>query len=103
MLPHVADMKPLEDLGSLCVTRSVCIHNLNQKSERNVPIFDCFYYFDASTMRFFFFTTSMPGMLVLRASCFTRRLCLATPLDGRLALILTVVVSNCVAPCVVIL
>ena len=69
-----------------------------KKSEHNVPIFDSLYYFDAGTMRFFFFTTSIPGMLVLRASCFTRRLCLATPLDGRLAFTLTVVVSNCITP-----
>jgi hypothetical protein len=40
----------------------------------------------------------VPGMLFLRASCFTRRLCLAIPLEGRLALVLTVVVSNCIAP-----
>jgi len=72
--------------------------NLNQKSEQPVaPIFDSFSYFAASTTRFFFLI-SVPGMLVLRASCFTRRLCFAIPLEGRLALVLTAVVSNCITP-----
>jgi hypothetical protein len=56
------------------------------------------YYFDSAVTRFFFLITTVPGMLFLRASCFTRRLCLATPFEGRLALVLTVVVSNCIAP-----
>lgn len=43
--------------------------------------------------RFFFFT-SIPGILTLRASCLTLRLCLRTPLDGLFTLVLTVVVSN---------
>ncbi len=51
-------------------------------------------YFDAGITRFFFFITTVPGMLFLRASCFTRRLCLATPLEGLLAFVLTAVVSN---------
>jgi hypothetical protein len=62
-------------------------------------IIDCFY---ADTTRFLFFI-SVPGTLVLRASCFTIRVCLRTPLDSRLSLVLISVVSNCVAPCVVIL
>jgi hypothetical protein len=95
-------MKPLMDMDSLCGARSACYNNLNQKSEHNAPTFDWLYYFDADIMRFFFFITSVPGMLLLRASCFTRRLCLATPLDGRLALVLTGVVSNCITPYVVL-
>ena len=51
-------------------------------------------YFDAGITRFFFFITTVPGMLFLRASCFTRRLCLATPFEGLLAFVLTAVVSN---------
>ena len=42
--------------------------------------------------------TTVPGMLFLRASCFTRRLCFATPLEGRLALVLTSVVLNFITP-----
>jgi hypothetical protein len=44
------------------------------------------------------FLTSVPGMLFLRASCFTSRVCLRIPLEGRLVLVLTVDVLNCVAP-----
>jgi hypothetical protein len=77
---------------------------LNQKTGTlRSGFFDFLYYFNAGAKRFFFFTISVPGMLVLRASCFARRLCLAIPLDGRLGLVLAGVVSNCVAPCVVIL
>lgn len=66
---------------------------LNQKSEHTVPIFDFMYYFTDCTGRLLFFT-SVPGMLFLRASCFTLRLCVATPLDGRFALVLTGIVFN---------
>jgi hypothetical protein len=90
--------KNLTDLNNYRVTS-----RLNQKSERNVPIFDSSNYFAAGATRFFFFTTSVPGMLVLRASCFTSRLCFATPFEGRFALVLTGLVSNCITPCLVIL
>jgi hypothetical protein len=76
-------------------------YSWNQKSEHDIPTFDFPCYFNTGATRFFFFTISLPGMLVLRASCFTRRLCLAIPFDGRLALVLTVVVSNCITPCFV--
>jgi hypothetical protein len=78
------------------------IYNSYQKSERDVPIFDTLRYFSTTAARFLFLI-SLPGMLVLRASCFILRLCLATPLEGRLAFVLTGVVSICVAPCVLIL
>ena len=76
-------------------------YNLNQKSERDVPIFDSLHCFNAYAARFLFFI-SVPGTLVLRASCFTIRLCLRAPLDSRLGLVLTGIVSNCIAPCIVI-
>ena len=44
------------------------------------------------------FLTSVPGTLFLRASCFTSRMCLRIPLEGRLVLVLTVVVLNFFAP-----
>jgi hypothetical protein len=42
--------------------------------------------------RFLLLLVSFPGILALRASCFTSRLCLRCPLDGRLRLGLSVVV-----------
>ena len=65
--------------------------------------FDSSHYFDAKTMRFFFLMTTVPGMLFLRASCFTRRLCFATPFEGRLALVLISVVLNCITPLVLLM
>jgi hypothetical protein len=65
----------------------------NQKSEHSVPIFDFARYFTGCAGRLLFFT-SAPGMLFLRASCLTLRLCLATPLDGRFALVLIGIVFN---------
>jgi len=49
--------------------------------------------------RFFEFD-SLPTTINLRASCFTRRLCLASPLEGRFAfaLILPGVAFNCITP-----
>jgi hypothetical protein len=76
------------------------MYDSNQKSERDVPIFDDLHYFNVNATRFLFFI-SVSGTLVLRASCFTIRACLRTPLDSRLGLVLTGVVSNCVTPCMV--
>jgi hypothetical protein len=61
--------------------------NPNQKSEQGVPIFDSACY----AGRFLFFR-SVPGIFILRASCFNLRLCLRIPLDGRFVLV--GVVSN---------
>ena len=44
---------------------------------------------------------SFPGTLALRASCFTRRLCLRCPLDGRLGLVFSMTVFNCSTPYIV--
>jgi hypothetical protein len=49
-----------------------------------------FYLFGAGGAGLLFFI-SVPGTLFLRASCFTLRLCVATPLEGRLALVFTAV------------
>jgi hypothetical protein len=62
------------------------VFKLNQKPELIVPIFDFMRYVTFCAGRLFFFT-SVPGTLFLRASCFTLRLCFATPLDGRLRLV----------------
>jgi hypothetical protein len=68
--------------------------SLKSKSELAFRFFDDLYFCTGATR--FFFLISSPGMLVLRASCFTRRLCLAIPWEGRLRLVLGVagVVSN---------
>jgi hypothetical protein len=74
-------------------------YDSKQKSEHDVLIFVSFHCFYTDATRFLFFI-SVPGMLVLRASCFSIRVCLRAPLDDRLGLVL-IVVSTCITPCCV--
>jgi hypothetical protein len=69
------------------------IHKTKTVSNETVFVYTIF--FAAGRLPFLI---TVPGTLFLRASCFTSRLCFATPLDGRLTLVLTVVDSTCIAP-----
>ena len=56
---------------------------LNQKSERNVPIFDDYFTWEVYALRVRFFS-SASVIPHLRASCFIRRMYLRLPWEGRL-------------------
>lgn len=51
-------------------------------------------HFNAHAGRFRLLLPSFPGMLALRASCFTSRLCLRCPFEGRLRLGLLITMFN---------